>query len=195
MSATTVDTAEAVKTITAEVLTREAFAPFGEILTLEGEDRLPIDLYGDRIDVFRPALIHADTPIEWLLVRSRIREFRVHFLERHEDLAQAFIPLAGHPFVSVVAAPDAREENGLPAFDEVHAFLVPGDRGIQIHKRTWHEPPFPLTDGGLCLITSHQALTAGLGSKLDEKREIHQLDVDKRNVTERTGYVLKVQLP
>jgi ureidoglycolate lyase len=195
MAITGVEAATGVRTIVAEPLTTEAFAPFGEVLTLEGQERLPIDLYGDRIDVYRPALIHADTPIEWLLVYLRLREFRIHFLERHEELAQAFVPLAAHPFISVVAAPDAREEDGVPAFDEVRAFIVPGDRGIQIHRGTWHEPPFPLVDGALCLVTSHQALTAGLGSELDERREIHRLDVDKRNITERTGKILKVQLP
>src|SRR5580704_10012585 len=108
----------AVHTITAAMLTAERFAPFGHVLGLEGQERLPIDLYPG-VDVFRPALIHADTDIEWLLVRTSIREFRLMFLERHMQLAQAFIPLAGAPFVSVLAPADAREEDGFPAFDEI----------------------------------------------------------------------------
>ena len=184
----------ATHTITAEMVSAEKFAPYGQVLGLEGQERLPIDLYPG-VDVFRPALIHADTDIEWLLVRTSIREFRLMFLERHMQLAQAFIPLAGAPFVSVLAPADAREEDGFPAFDEIRAFIVPGDRGIQINAGVWHEPPFGLVDGSLQLITSHQALTRGLGSGLNERREIAQLDVEKRNLTERTGKILKITLP
>src|SRR5690348_16474652 len=130
------ETAVATHTITAEMLTAEAFEPFGQVLGIEGHERLPIDLY-PKVDVFRPALIHADTDIEWLLVRTGIREFRLLFLERHQELSQAFIPLAGVPFLSVLAPADAPEEDGFPAFDEIRAFIVPGDRGIQIDAGVW----------------------------------------------------------
>jgi ureidoglycolate lyase len=190
-----VETTTETRTITAELVSPEAFAPFGHVIGVDGQERLPHNIYGDSFDAYRPAAIEADTPLEWLLVYSRLREFRVLFLERHQLLGQAFIPLGGQPFISVVARPDAREERGIPALDELHAFLVPGDRAIQIHKRTWHEPPFPLVDGSLVLVTSHGDLTMGLASNLDGQREVDGLDVEKRNVTERAGYILKVQLP
>jgi hypothetical protein len=50
-------------------------------------------------------------------------------------------------------------------------------------------------DGGLTLYTSHRALTQGLQSDLDEKKGIHRLDVEKRNIMERAGVVLKIELP
>jgi ureidoglycolate lyase len=186
-----------VVTITAEPITPEAFAPFGTVLSAEGQERLPIDLYGDRVNVFRPAPLDADPtqPMEWLYTENRIREFRVLFLERHMQLAQAFIPMGGDPIISCVAAPDCRLENEIPAFDEVRAFIIPGGIGAQIHRGTWHEPPFPLVDRSYTLITSHQALTAGLGLALNESREIGDLDVDKRNITERTGKILRIALP
>jgi ureidoglycolate lyase len=186
-----------VYTIVAEPLTAEAYAPFGAVLSAEGQERLPIDLYGDRINVFRPAALDADSdqPMEWLFVESRIREFRVLFLERHLQITQAFIPMGGDPIISVVAAPDCRLENDVPAFDEVRAFIIPGGVGAQIHRGTWHEPPFPLIDGSYALITSHQALTKGLGLALNERGEIGSLDVDKRSITERTGKILRVALP
>jgi ureidoglycolate lyase len=188
------ETATDVFLVTAEVVSPEAFARFGSVLTADGQERLPIDLYPG-VDVFRPALIHADTETEWLLTRTGVREFRLLYLERHQQLAQAFIPLGGTPFVSAMAPADAREEDGFPALDEIRAFIVPGDRGIQIDAGVWHEPPFGLVDNSLQLITSHQALTKGLGSKLNERREIDQLDVEKRNVTERTGKIVKIVLP
>jgi ureidoglycolate lyase len=162
---------------------------------MEGHERLPHSLYGNRINTFRLAHIDTDTPIEWLFVDLHRRELRVFYLERHLLLAQAFIPLGGDPIVLVVARPDAREEAGIPAIDEIHAFVVPGNCAVQIHKGTWHEPPFPLVESALALLTSHHALTEGLGSELDKRREINRLDVEKRNVTERAGYILRFELP
>lgn len=184
-----------VRTVTAELLTREAFAPFGTVLSPEGLERLPIDVYGDRKNVFRVASIESNRPVEWLVTRSMLREFRVVYFERHLQLTQAFIPLGGDPIITVVARAEAKEEDGVPATDEVHAFIVPGNMGVQVHRGVWHEPPLPLVDGSLQLVTSHASLTAGLGAGLDERGEVLEQDVEKRNVTERTGYVLRVALP
>jgi hypothetical protein len=45
------------------------------------------------------------------------------------------------------------------------------------------------------IVTSHQSLTNGLKSDFDARKEIHRLDVEKRNFTERTDLVLRVELP
>jgi ureidoglycolate lyase len=164
------------------------------VLGLEGEERLPIDLY-DKIDVYRPAPIIANTETEWLVNRTGVRDMRLHFLERHEKLAQAFIPLGGVGFVSVLAPAGATLVDGVPALDEIRAFVVPGDRGIQIDLMVWHEPPFGIEEDSVQIITSHQDLTRGLGASLDERKEIDQLDVDKRNITERTGRIVRIELP
>jgi ureidoglycolate lyase len=146
------------------------------------------------VDVFKEPF-ESDQPVEWLITRLRFREFRVRFLERHHELTQTFIPLGGAPFISVVARADAREESGLPALDEIHAFLVPGHTAIQLHRSVWHEIPMPLHDEQVALISSHQSLTRGLESNLDERREIFKLDVEKRNLEERGDLILRVELP
>jgi ureidoglycolate lyase len=173
--------------ITAEQLTREAFEPFGEVLGT-GTEPLPIDLYDGTIE------LEADQPVEFLHLRSRARPLRLKYIERHFELTQTFIPLAGHPFISVLARPDAELENGVPKPSEFHAFIVPGDTAINIHRGTWHEPPFPLHDDSLCLCISHRALTQGLGSELDERGGIHKLDVDKHNMAE-LGLDIQIRLP
>lgn len=183
------------RTIRVERLDAEAFAPFGAVLAAEG-DRQRIDMYGSVVDVYTAGRIDADVPVEIFMSRSTIREFRVRFLERHMLLAQMFVPLCGTPFVVVVARPDAAEDaNGIPLVEEVRAFFVPGDKALMIHRGTWHEPPFPLADGSLRLTTTHAALTRGLETELDERKEIAGNDVEKRNVTERSGYVLRLELP
>jgi len=189
--ATTVDSSVETYTIIVEPLTPESFAPFGTVLTRRDQERLPINLYGGKVDVYRPAAIDADQPLEWLLTRNHVRDFQVTYLERHHGVGQAFVALE-QPFISCVAAPDCDLVDGVPAFDQVHAFIIPAGQAVQIHKGAWHEPPFAIVDQSYTLITSHQALTAGLGLALDGKGEIGDLDVDKRNVLERTGKQLRI---
>jgi ureidoglycolate lyase len=184
-----------IKTVRVEPISKEAFAPFGTLLAAEG-DRHRIEMYGSVIDVFTAGKIDSDVPVEIFMSRSSVREFRVRFLERHMLLAQMFVPLCGTPFVAVAARPDAPEDkNGIPLLDEIRAFLVPGDKAVMIHRGTWHEPPFPLVDDSLRLTTTHAALTSGLESDLNERNEINVNDVEKRNVTERSGYELRLALP
>lgn len=181
--------------IRAEGLTRDEFAPFGDVISKDGMERLPIDLYGDRANVYVPSAFESDQPTEFLLTNCRLREFRVIFMERHVELTQTFIPLRGDPFVIVVAPPDCPERDGMPAFDHIRAFIVPGACGVNLKRATWHEFPFPLVDDMDLVITSHQSLTEGLKSDLDERREIFKLDVEKRNFAERADVTVRVTLP
>ena len=183
-----------VRTVVAEQLTLEAFEPFGDVIGPDGRERLPINLYGGTIDAFNIP-VQADEPFEWLVNRMRYRGLRIHNLEYHGGLSQAFLPMDGAPFIQVVAAADATLENDVPAAEEVRAFIVPGNRGVQIDVNVWHEPPFPIQSEQLLIVTSHQSLTKGLQSKVDVTQEIGQLDVDTRNITERTGYELHISLP
>jgi ureidoglycolate lyase len=191
-----VESAEDIETRTVQVeqLSPEAFSPFGVVMEAKGERR-SIDLYGGTVDVYTAGSIDADVPVEVFMSRSSVRKLRVHFLERHMLLAQTFVPLCGTPFIVCVARPDAEEdEHGIPLVEEVRAFVVPGDTALTIHRGTWHEPPFPLQENSLRLTTTHAALTSGLESTLNEHGEINQNDVEKRNVTARSGYVLRLEL-
>ena len=58
------------------------------MLTRRDQERLPINLYGGKVDVYRPAPLDADQPLEWLLTRNHVRDFRVQYLERHHGVAQ-----------------------------------------------------------------------------------------------------------
>jgi ureidoglycolate lyase len=119
-------------TVVARTVTPEGFEPFGEMLTTSGSP-LP-HVYGDTMDVYRAGRLESDTPVEYILTRYRLREFRVQFLERHHRLTQTFIPLEGNAFVVAVAAPGAELENGVPRVEEVRAFVVPGDAAVNLHR-------------------------------------------------------------
>ncbi len=192
--ATSSQTSSEIRTITAETLTVESFAAFGDVLTTSG-DALP-HVYGDTMDVYQPAMHECDVETEFIVTRYRIREPRVLYLERHNQITQTFIPLGDAPFVLTVAAPDAPLENGLPALDSVRAFVVPGDAAAKAHRGTWHEVPLPLVDNSLTLLTSHHGVTSGW-AELDDESEIHKGDTDeeKLNVTDRSGVVLMIDIP
>lgn len=182
-------------TIVPEPVTGEAFAPFGEVLSLTDAPKLPIDLYQGRNAIHGPVVLQADEQPEFILFKVGDRGGEIRYLERHHGMTQTFIPLGGDPFVSVVAPPDVELVDGFPRFDQVRAFLVPGDAVLNIHRGTWHEPPFPTRHGQMFVISSTPGVTKGLQTAVDADGEVHHLDVDKRNPVHRTGRRLQVQMP
>jgi ureidoglycolate lyase len=168
-----------VRTLKLQTLTAESFAPFGVVLSPAGRDRLPINTYGDKLNLYRESFA-SDQPIEWFIVQGIKRDMQALFLERHMQLTQAFIPMNGDSLVTIVARPDAREENGMIAIDEMQAFMVPGNTAFQIHRGTWHENPFPLKDNQWFLVTSHAALTLGHQKNPDQRLQGLPLDLERR---------------
>ena len=124
------------RTIFIEPLTREAYAPFGQVIETEGAHHYPInggmtERYHDLAKVElsgahpRPLVSiargqHYDLPLTLKMV------------ERHPLGSQAFYPLSQRPFLSIVA-PD---EGGVPGTPR--AFLAGPGQGINMAMNTWH---------------------------------------------------------
>jgi ureidoglycolate lyase len=106
------------RTLRPEPLTRDAFAPYGQVIEAAGADPRPL------ISIFRgqPYTL----PLQLTLV------------ERHPLGSQAFYPLSQHPFL-VVVAPDESGTPGTP-----RAFLTAPGQGINIAMNTWHGVLTPL---------------------------------------------------
>ena len=126
-----------IEALTAESLTREKFAPFGDVIEFEGRDSYPIN--GGMAERFH-ALAGVETGGDDAravisLVASRKFELprRVDHLEYHPFGSQAFIPLDATPFVVVVAPPAAE-----PGLDSLRAFVTNGRQGINYRAGTWH---------------------------------------------------------
>jgi ureidoglycolate lyase len=162
-----------------ETVTPENFEPFGRVLTPEGRKRLPINTYGDKMNLFREP-IETDQPIEWFIFQGYKRWNGVLFLERHQQLTQTFIPIGGKSFYTVVAPAGCKEENGFPVLSELRAFLVPGDCVIQLNRAAWHENPMPLQDDTRMLVTSHSKLTYAHQQNPDPKLANAPLDLERR---------------
>lgn len=184
-----------VRTIRAELATKENSAAFGELLTQSGPPLAHV--YDDALDVFDAGLLRTTRPVTeieyvWSTYHHD-RGRRVLYLERHMEITQTFIPL-GNPLIAIMARPDARLDNGMPALDEIKAFVIPPTAAFNMHFGTWHEIPMPIVPGTNSLLTSSAAVTHGW-AELDETKEITAGDVEKREVTERLGVDLRVDVP
>ncbi|MHA6907671.1 ureidoglycolate lyase [Ralstonia pseudosolanacearum] len=129
--------AEARTALAIEPLTREAFAPFGDVIELEGARQFPInqgtttrfhDLANVEVGEGGRALIN--------LFRGQPRAlpFEVTMLERHPRGSQAFIPLNERPYLIVVAPAGALD----PA--RLRAFVTRGWQGVNYAPGVWHHP-------------------------------------------------------
>lgn len=123
--------------LTIQTLTRDGFAPFGDVLEFEDRESYPIN--NGKADRY-----HAQAAIELAgddaravvsLVHSRKFDMprKLDHMEYHPLGSQAFIPLNSHPFIVVVAAAAAEPDLG-----QVRGFVTNGRQGIHYHAGTWH---------------------------------------------------------
>ena len=59
-------------------------------------------------------------------------------MERHPLGSQAFMPLAVHDWLVVVAPTDAGDR--APDFGRLRCFLARGDQGVSYARNVWHHP-------------------------------------------------------
>src|SRR5580704_15015446 len=103
-----------------EKLTREEFAPFGEVITIAGARHYPIndgttERYHDL--AFIDVSDQGGKPLISLF-RSKPRSlpFEIRVMERHPIGSQAFIPLSKRPYLVIVAAPGPYDERTMRIF-------------------------------------------------------------------------------
>lgn len=124
------------RTLTTEPLTRDAFAPFGQVIEAEGAHHYPInsgncERYHDLAKV-ELAGVHARPLISLLHSRGFTLPLELKMVERHPLGSQAFYPLSASAFL-VVVAPDESGTPGIP-----RAFLTAPGQGVNIAINTWH---------------------------------------------------------
>jgi ureidoglycolate lyase len=123
----------------AAALSADAFAPFGEVIEIEGrESRLINDGTCRRFD----DLAHIDVAegggrpvLSVFEATPRSLPLKIVALERHPLSSQAFFPLEVRPFLVVVA-----ESGRSGSAGRVHAFLSSGRQGVNYRRNTWHHP-------------------------------------------------------
>ena len=116
-------------TVTAEPLTAESFAPFGQVIA-SGD--MVMELRGD--EVFHLNVLHYDR-----------KPLRCDHLNRHHRATQALVALAGKPTLLVVA-PKEYDFSTTDHLPHVRAFVLDGSAGVNLALGTWHWGPYPLAD-------------------------------------------------
>lgn len=124
--------------LTIEPLTREAFAPFGEVIEADPASMRPINGgTTERFDALATVEAHGEGASAVISIfRGQPRQFPyiVTMMERHPLGSQSFTPLSGHPFL-VVVSPD---RDGMP--DVPRVFLAQPAQGVNYRPDVWHHP-------------------------------------------------------
>jgi ureidoglycolate lyase len=117
-------------------LTKAAFAPFGQVIELDGAHHYPINggMTERYHDLARVELggVHPRPLISIFRGQPYRPPLALSLVERHPLGSQAFYPLSERPFL-VIVAPD---EHGIPGPPQV--FLTAPGQGVNIAMNTWH---------------------------------------------------------
>jgi ureidoglycolate lyase len=143
-------------------LTREAFAPFGDVIQLEGAKHFAINAgtaerFHDlaRIDVATQGGIPL---VSLFRAQPRPLPIELALMERHPLGSQAFIPMTDRPYLVVVA----QDDGGRPG--PLQAFITRGWQGVNYARNVWHHPLLALGEAGDFLVVDR----GGEGNNLEE---------------------------
>jgi len=144
-------------------LTREGFAPFGDVVESEGRAHHPINAgSAQRFDDLASVEVTAAggrPQVSLCRAEPVTLPLRLRLMERHPLSSQAFIPLSATPFLIVVAPAGERLE-----LSKLQAFRSNGRQGINYRPGTWHHPLLALERVSDFLIVDR----AGEGANCDE---------------------------
>jgi len=129
-------------------LTRENFAPFGDVIETQGRDQFAINQgLTQRFHALSLPQVSGENGAVGVSIFHNLTAIRVPFqiemLERHPLGSQSFMPLAGQKFMVVVALPLNDEQ---PNEQQIFAFLSNGQQGVTYHQGVWHHPLITLED-------------------------------------------------
>jgi len=124
-------------TIVPQVLTSEAFAPFGDVIEVDSaKNHFAInDGFTERYHDL--ATIDTDenagkTLVSIFSTTPLLQPIAIKMMERHPLSSQAFIPMGNQPYLVVVAPAGELD------LTQLKVFIASSDQGINYHKGTWH---------------------------------------------------------
>ena len=139
--------------LTPQPLTKEAFAPFGDVIDMPRENGR--FYHDDALGNLRPAAgpslsvaLKAETPD---------RPLKSQEMERHEFSSQTFIPVDVGRWL-IVVAPHAAA--GGPDMENARAFVADGTVGVTYKANTWHHGLTTLDRPGSFAVFMWKAGTA-----------------------------------
>ncbi|WP_024642401.1 ureidoglycolate lyase [Pseudomonas syringae] len=146
-----------------EPLTKEAFAPFGDVIETDGSDHFMIN-NGSTMRFHRLADVQTAQPEDKAIISIFRAEalpmpLTIGMLERHPLGSQAFVPLLGNPFLIVVAP-----VGDVPESELTRAFVSNGRQGVNYHRGVWHHPVLTIEKRDDFLVVDR----SGEGNNCDE---------------------------
>ena len=134
--------------LTLEPLTREAFAPYGDVIEVSGEPDKLINqgMCGRFHDLAKLDFGSGRAGISLFDAQARHFPYSLDMMERHPEGSQAFIPLSGVPMIISVA----NDNSGKPG--QPRAFLSEPHQSINIHRNTWHGVLAPVEREGQYIV-------------------------------------------
>lgn len=132
--------------LTPKPLTKEAFAPFGDVVEIEdqagnvSQDNLIMINGGNTERYDSLAKVQLSSPEDTAVInifraQPRVMPMNIEMMERHPRGSQSFHPLSDEDYLVLVADP---VEALTP--EHLHLFLAKGSQGINYHLNTWHHP-------------------------------------------------------
>ena len=156
-----------------EQLTKEAFAPFGEVVEAEGAREIPINqgFAVRRNGLAKVDVAHhgGDTNVCLFVAQPRPSPIAIEVMERHPDGSQLFYPLQDRDWLVVVCA-DPHDLSGY------RAFLASGRQGVNYARNIWHHPLLVFDADSRFIVVDR----AGPGANLEEifLDRAHKLELD-----------------
>ena len=146
--------------ITIQPLTRQAFAPFGDVLDFEGKPDKMINqgLCGRYHDKAQMSFQDGKAGLSLFESKARTLPYELEMMERHPLGSQAFMPLTPDPFL-VIVAPDHKGQPDTPLAFRTAPFV-----GVNFHANIWHGVLTPLHDPGRFVVIDR----IGTGDNLEE---------------------------
>jgi ureidoglycolate lyase len=143
----------------AEPLTPLAFAPFGDVIEMEGAAHYPINQgFAERFnDLAHIDAGGGDINVSLFMARPRPHPISIEIMERHPLGTQLFQPLQDRPWLVVVCTSPTD-----PA--SYRAFHATGRQGINYRRNAWHHPLLVLDADSRFLIVDRK----GKGDNLEE---------------------------
>ena len=148
-------------TLKPEPLTAKAFAPFGDVVEMEGAKHFPINQgFAERFNDLACVDVMTDGgSVNVSIVSAIVRPqpIALKLMERHPLGSQIFYPLQDRPWLIVVCV-DPHDDKSF------RTYRATGRQGINYARNTWHHPLLVLDAGSRFLIVDRK----GPGANLEE---------------------------
>lgn len=142
-------------------LTKAAFAPFGEVVEMDGADVISINQgFATRVDNLAQVDVAtggASVNVSLFVGKARPLPIDVKLMERHPLGTQLFFPLQDKSWLVLVCSDPL-----VPT--TFRAFEASGRQGVSYARNTWHHPLLVLTDEERFLVIDRK----GPGNNLEE---------------------------